>query len=90
MYLFVGDILQGVICVHMQLDCRSHIEFPYYADTNTVNVNKNICCHCSEAGEKDRDLLKKFKVVLPICCDCQDLGKEAMKRSPIKNLLIFL
>lgn len=76
----------------MQLDCRSHIEFPYYADTNinTVNVNKNICCHCSEAGEKDRDLLKKFKVVLPICCDCQDLGKEAMKRSPIKNLLIFL
>ncbi|CAC5408779.1 unnamed protein product [Mytilus coruscus] len=79
-----GDILQGVICVRMQLDCRSHIEFPYYADTNTVNVNKNICCHCGEAGEKDRDLLKKFKVVLPICRGCQDLGKEAMKRSPIK------
>ena len=68
----------------MQMDCRTPIEFSYYADSNTVKVNKNICCHCGEAGEKDKEVIKKFKVVLPICAVCHLLGKETMKRNPIK------
>jgi len=52
--------------------------------TQHCEGQQNICCHCGEAGEKDKELLKKFKVVLPICAVCHRLGKETMKRNPIK------
>ncbi|XP_062580018.1 uncharacterized protein LOC134242029 [Saccostrea cucullata] len=72
------------ICVRMQLNCNSPIEFPYYAENNTLGVNKTICCHCAgEQAERDKETLKKFRTVLPICAQCKRSEKVIIKRNPI-------
>ncbi|XP_071122564.1 uncharacterized protein [Mytilus edulis] len=79
-----GDALQGLVFVRLQLSCNSNIEFPYYAANNT---RKDICCHCAAEGvQKDQELMKTFRVVLPVCVQCHAAGKETPKRNPIKNL----
>lgn len=80
----IGDALQGLVFVRLQLSCNSHIEFPYYSANNT---RKDMCCHCAAEGvQKDQELMKTFRVVLPVCVQCHAAGKETPKRNPIKNL----
>lgn len=82
---FAGHILEGVISIRLQMDCTTPIEFPFYADKNVVSVRKDTCCHCAEVGaERDKELLKKYQVVLPVCQMCIRRGKQAPKRTPNK------
>lgn len=67
------------------MDCNSTVEFAYYAQNNTVPVDKTICCYCTAPQvQKDKELLKKYRVVLPICMPCKANGKDVLKRNPIK------
>ena len=82
MFLFSGDHLQGTVFVRMQISCQSPIEWTYYSATGNIG-RKDICAHCATLGaEKDRELLKQFKIVLPICETCKTNGKDILKRNP--------
>ena len=39
---------------------------------------------CAKAQIKLKDLLKKFKVALPICTECKEKGLPVMKIDPFK------
>ncbi|XP_065943283.1 uncharacterized protein [Magallana gigas] len=76
-----GDILQGKVFVRLQMSCQSPIEFPYYSST----VGRvDVCAHCTLPSEKSQEMLKKYKVVLPVCAQCLISGKEIPKRNPVK------
>ena len=48
---------------------------------------KDKCCHCAmDKAESDKDILKKFKVVLPICTECKEKGLTVMKRIMQKDV----
>lgn len=68
------------------MDCNSPVEFAYYAQNNTVPVDtKTICCYCTAPQvQKDKELLKKYRDVLPICMPCKASGKDVLIRNPIK------
>jgi hypothetical protein len=67
------------------MDCNSPIEFAYYATNNPLPVDRTICCYCTAPqAERDKELLKKFRVVLPMCIRCKTSGKESIKRNPLK------
>ncbi|XP_033749002.1 uncharacterized protein LOC117333692 [Pecten maximus] len=79
-----GDALQGMVFVKLQLACNTHIEFAYYA--TGFATRKDVCCHCAVDGvQRDANLLKQYRVVLPVCADCLLAGKDSVKRNPIKN-----
>ncbi|XP_033743220.1 uncharacterized protein LOC117329392 [Pecten maximus] len=81
---FTGDALQGMVFVKLQLACNTHIEFAYYA--TGFATRKDVCCHCAVDGvQRDANLLKQYRVVLPVCADCLLAGKDSVKRNPIKN-----
>ena len=81
--VFSGDALQGRVFVRLQLSCQSPVEFPYYAS----GVGRpNICAHCaSEGAERDRETLKHYKIVLPVCQACIARHKDIPKRNPINK-----
>lgn len=81
--LFIGDVLHGIVLVRLQLCCSSPVEWAYYAATNT---RKDICCYCAEENtERDKELLKEYRVVLPICAQCRGSGQPTLKRLPLKK-----
>ncbi|XP_071143242.1 uncharacterized protein [Mytilus edulis] len=79
---FTGDVLHGKVFVRLQLSCSSHIEFAFYAS----NIGRvDLCAHCaSPETNKDQELLKKIKVVLPVCGECIQRKKDIPKRNPKK------
>lgn len=81
-WFFAGDVLHGKVFVRLQLSCSSHIEFAFYAS----NIGRvDLCAHCaSPETNKDQELLKKFKVVLPVCGECIKRKKDIPKRNPKK------
>ena len=47
---------------------------------------KDKCCHCAvDKTKRDKDLLKIFRVFLPICAECKEKGLLVMKRNPFKR-----
>lgn len=79
---FTGDALEGVVNVRLQIDCNTHVEFPYYASTL---AQPDICAFCAAVGAtKDQDAIKTHHIVLPVCRDCVIIGKLPPKRNPIK------
>ncbi|XP_052071153.1 uncharacterized protein LOC127709592 [Mytilus californianus] len=44
---FTGDALEGVVNVRLQIDCNTHVEFPYYASTL---AQPDICAFCAAVG----------------------------------------
>ncbi|CAC5383169.1 unnamed protein product [Mytilus coruscus] len=77
-----GDALEGVVNVCLQIDCNTHVEFPYYASTL---AQPDICAFCAAVGAtKDQDAIKTHRIVLPVCRDCVIIGKLPPKRNPIK------
>ena len=84
MFYFSGS-LDLDVCARLQMACNTPVEFAYYAENNPINVQKDICCHCANPGaEKDPEMKKKYRIVLPICVNCKNLGKDIKKRNPIK------
>ncbi|XP_048753853.2 uncharacterized protein LOC125665239 [Ostrea edulis] len=80
---FTGDVLHGKVFTRLQLACTSHIEFAYYS--SDVG-RKDICAYCVATEiQKDKDLCKNFKVVLPVCDLCRSKKLEVPKRNPIKK-----
>ena len=67
--LFIGDELHGIVFVRLQICCKSSMEFSYYSS----NIGKqDLCSYCVNTGaEKDKELVKSYKVVLPICGECK-------------------
>ena len=62
------------------------MEYAYYAENTPAKLPKDICCYCAgQKAEKDPDMLKKYRVVLPICTECKSAGKPIMKRNPIPS-----
>ncbi|XP_053376613.1 uncharacterized protein LOC123531671 [Mercenaria mercenaria] len=80
-----GDSLQGIVFVRLQLCCSSPVELPYYSAASQVVGRKDICCYCTEDGVKDEESLKTYRVLLPLCESCKNLGKKIIKRLPKKN-----
>jgi hypothetical protein len=62
--------------------CTTHIEFAYYGS----NIGRqDLCAHCAKTeSTKDDELMKKFKVVLPVCKECMDKKLFVPKRNPKK------
>lgn len=82
LFYFTGDHLQGSVFVRLQLACESPIQFSYY----TSKVGRtDVCCHCGGVNaEQDKELLKQYRTVLPICKSRTCVAKGALKRCPIK------
>ena len=85
LFLFeTGDALQGIVFVRLQLNCGMPIEFTYYS--SSAITRKDLCCHCATEGiERDQEVLKQYKVVLPVCELCKSAGKGIPKRGPLKK-----
>jgi hypothetical protein len=81
--MFLGDVLDGIVTVRLQLSCEMHVEFAYYASSHGRN---DICAHCAAVGaEKSKQLSQQFRVVLPVCADSIRLKKEIPRRNPLKK-----
>lgn len=77
-----GHILQGKLFVRLQLCCSTHMEFAYYSATTPVG-RRDVCCHCGGVGaDKDPEMLRRYRIVLPVCEECKHIGIP--KRNPIK------
>jgi hypothetical protein len=66
------------------MSCQSHVEFPYYAS----NIGRpDICAHCAEPeAQRNPELLKKFRTVLPVCEQCITVHKKDIPhRCPVKK-----
>ena len=81
----LGDGLQGVIFVRLQLSCQSPVEMPYYAAACAL-TREDICCYCASTEDIRRDeaSLQTHRVVLPMCKTCTERGKAVIKRLPKK------
>ena len=74
------DPLHGKIHIRLGLQCGTPVEIPYYSSDIGV---KNLCCFCAAPnGEVKRDLRQKYKTVLPICLDCEQMGMEPVCQRP--------
>lgn len=83
-YCFVlGDVLHGKVFVRLQLNCTMHMEFAYYAEA-AKGTRKDLCYCASADVQKDQNLLKKFRMVLPVCVNCHKKGLEVPRRNPMK------
>jgi hypothetical protein len=63
------------------------VEFPYYAS----GIRRpDICAHCAAPDcQKDKELLKRFRVVLPVCNLCIASKKDIPNQIKIENELAF-
>ena len=78
-HYFVGDALHGKIFVRLQMNCSTSIEFAYYGSDIG---RKDLWAHCGTSNsQKDSELMKKFKIVLPVC----RMSKRAYKKEIPKN-----
>ena len=67
--------------MRLQLNCNGPVEFSYYSASDQVG-RKDICAYCATpVADRDRELLQKFKIVLPLCDTCKSRGKTALKRN---------
>ena len=83
--LITPDIssLSGQVFTRLELSCQSPLEWAYYGATKTA-VRKDACCHCGKVDATvDKELLKCYKTVLPICTSCLNAGKEPLKKTLI-------
>ena len=68
------------VFVRLSLTCASQIEVPYYS--SRVGMPET-CVHCGQTGgSRPQDLVRQFKVVLPVCKDCLEKGKKHITRLP--------
>ncbi|VDI28053.1 Hypothetical predicted protein [Mytilus galloprovincialis] len=72
-----GDVLHGKAFERLQMSCTTHIEFAYYGSS----VGRlYLCVQCpSPDTTTDPELLKKFKIVLPVCKACIDRKKQIQR-----------
>lgn len=81
----IGDALQGLVFVRLQLSCNSHIEFPYYSANNT---RKDMCCHCAAEGSGTYENIPSgFASVCTVPCSWQRNPKEKPNKEFIDYLI---
>lgn len=74
-----GSDLHGQVFVQLSLRCHDHVEFAYFA---CPRKKPDVCCHCGGLDAmRDPVLLRKYKVVLPVCEACKDC-RPAITRNP--------
>ena len=78
---FVSDnTLHGVIIARGSLECHDHVDFDYYNSSNHQEpwYEPNLCAYCANTsgseGILDKNLLKEWKAVLPLCEACRASG----------------
>lgn len=72
--------LSGSVFTRLELNCESPIEWAYY---NSALGRKDVCAHCGVRNALvDKDLIKEYKTVLPLCAGCKGRGKQSLKRGP--------
>ena len=70
------SMLSGSVFTRLEMHCK----------IMKITAQKDLCCHCNKQGaQKDRELKKLFKTVLPICDGCRAENKKVYKRGPIKT-----
>lgn len=85
-FFVLGDILQGKLFVRLQMSCQSPIEFPYYSST----VGRvDVCAHCTLPSEKSQEMLKKYKVVLPVCAQCPYQARKFQNEIQWNNVYMY-
>ena len=66
--------LHGKVVTRKNITCAPPVEIPYYG---TDFGRNDICCHCdNEEGETNLHLKGSFQTALPMCMDCENVGKE--------------
>ena len=71
-----------IITARLQMSCETPVEFAFYASSHGRG---DVCAHCAEVGaEKNPELSRQYRVVLPVCQACINLKKDIPKRNPIK------
>lgn len=74
--------MDGIVTVRLQMTCQTPVEFAYYASSFGRH---DVCSHCGESGaEKDQELSRQYRVVLPVCTECTRQNKEIPRRNPLK------
>jgi len=69
----LGDALNSVVAVRLQMSCQMHVEFAYYASSRG---RQDVCAYCGVVGaEKNQEFCKPFLIVIPVCADCLILNK---------------
>ena len=65
---------------HKNITCSLPVEISYYG----TNLGRNdICCHCGiEEAETNLHLKESFQTVLPLCKDCEKIGKVPIVQRP--------
>ena len=72
--------LHGKVVTRKNITCALPVEIPYYG---TDFGRRDICCHCGNEEAETNLLLKaSFQTVLPICKDCEKLGKVPVVHRP--------
>lgn len=66
--------LAKFIQIRTEMSCISPIEVSYYSS----GIGRgDLCAHCAtEDSQCNMDLKKKYKTVLPLCGNCQVVGKK--------------
>ena len=71
------------MCVRPSLQCAMQIEIPYYG----LDVGR--ADKCSHSGGNDavvsQELTQRFKIMLPMCNPCLDIGKETFTQRPYRK-----
>jgi hypothetical protein len=64
--------------------CTTPIELANYSATHITR--KDLCCYCAdEDAVRDADVMKAYRVVLPMCTNCVASGKPVIKRPQRKT-----
>lgn len=71
------DPIYNKVYVRRNLECESPIEFAYFSSNLSLPL---VCfyCGCFNAT-RNKDLLKKFKSVMPLCEDCAQTKPQVYK-----------
>ena len=72
--------LHGKVVTRKNIICALPVEIPSYG---TDFGRNDICCHCGNEEAETNLLLKaSFQTVLPMCKDCEKLGKVPVVQKP--------
>ena len=79
--------LHGVIIARDSLECHDPVEFDYYNSNKHQEqpwYEPNLCAYCAntsgDEGILDKNLLKEWKSVLPLCEACHASGALPLVR----------
>ncbi len=79
MMCYFDFYLRIQVFVRIAMNCGDPIEVSYYSGKDIGRPD--VCCYCGEEGaERDQELVKKYKTVLPMCKTCGEHKQPIVKR----------